>query len=73
MKEFSSQYINSNYLNNSQFSLFRKKKVSVQEQYLLLLQILPKFWSRFQLIGFESTQRHKCFKGARCLWYCSMK
>ena len=40
MKEFSSQYINSNYLNNSQFSLFRKKKVSVQEQYLLLLQIL---------------------------------
>jgi hypothetical protein len=28
-----------------------KKKVSVQEQCLLLLQILPKFWSRFQLIG----------------------
>jgi hypothetical protein len=46
-----------------------KKKVSVQEQCLLLLQILPKFWSRFQLIGLKSTQRHKCFKGARCLWY----
>ena len=27
-----------------------KKKVSVQEQYLLLLEILPKFWSRFQFI-----------------------
>jgi hypothetical protein len=26
-----------------------KKKVSVQEQCLLLLRILPKFWSRFQL------------------------
>ena len=38
-----------------------KKKVSVQEQYLLLLQILPKCWSRFQLIGLKSTQRHKCF------------
>lgn len=37
----------------------RKKKVSVQEQYLLLLQILPKFWSKFQLIGLKSTQRHK--------------
>ena len=46
-----------------------KKKVSVQEQCLLLLQILPKFWSRFQLVGLKSTQRHKCFKGARCLWY----
>jgi hypothetical protein len=50
-----------------------KKKVSVQEQCLLLLRILPKFWSRFQLIGLKSTQRHKCFNGARCLWYCSMK
>ena len=51
----------------------KKKKVSVQEQYLLLLQILPKFWSRFQLIGLKSTQWHKYFKGAHCLWYCSMK
>jgi hypothetical protein len=44
--------------------------VSVQGQHLLLLQILPKFWSRFQL---ASKQRHKCFKGACFLLYCSMK
>ena len=47
--------------------LYKKKKegvsVSVQGQYLLLLQILPKFWSRFQLIGLKSTQRHKCLNG----------
>ena len=39
--------------------ILKKKEgvsVSVQEQYLLLLQILPKFWSRFQLIGLKSTQ-----------------
>jgi hypothetical protein len=48
----------------------RKKKVSVQEQYLLLLQILPKFWSRFYL---ASKQRHNFFWGARCLLYCSTK
>ncbi len=28
----------------------KEKKVSVQEQCLLLLRILPKFWSRFQII-----------------------